>query len=96
MSAQTARMFEELRSSFDIIIIDTAPISLVADTSILAEHADTCLQVIRLNYSKRSSLKQLDAFSNNHVKQTQHIVINGEVIPRGKYYSYNYYQESKD
>lgn len=96
MSKQTASMFEVLRNSFDIIIIDTAPISLVADTSILAEHADTCLQVIRLNYSKRSALQQLDAFSNNHLKQTQHIVINGEVIPRGKYYSYNYYQESKD
>lgn len=95
MSQHTSHMFETLRNEFDIIIIDTAPISLVADTSILAEHADTCLQVIRLNYSKRAALKQLTAFSNHHSNQAQHIVINGEEMPRGKYYSYNYYSEAK-
>ena len=95
MSQHTATMFESLRNHFDIIVVDTAPLGLVADTSLLAEHSDTSLLVIRLNYSKRSTLKQLESLSRTMHNRQQHIVINGAEIPRGKYYSYNYYNENK-
>ena len=95
MSKHTASMFETLRNNFDVVIVDTAPLGLVADTSLLAEHSNTSLLVIRLNYSKRSTLKQLESLSRTMHNRQQHIVINGADIPRGKYYSYNYYNENK-
>lgn len=95
MSKHTASMFETLKSNFDVIVVDTAPLGLVADTSLLAEHSNTSLLVIRLNYSKRSTLKQLESLSRIMHNRQQHIVINGADIPRGKYYSYNYYNENK-
>jgi Mrp family chromosome partitioning ATPase len=93
MTPHTASMFETLRNNFDVIIVDTAPLGLVADTSLLADHSDTSLLVIRLNYSKRSTLKQLETLSRTMHNRQQHIVINGAEIQRGKYYSYNYYNE---
>jgi capsular exopolysaccharide synthesis family protein len=95
MSKHTASMFETLRHHFDVIVVDTSPLSLVADTSLLAEHSDTSLLVIRLNYSKRSTLKQLESLSRKMLNRQQHIVINGADIPRDKHYSYNYYSENK-
>jgi len=93
MTPHTASMFETLRNNFDVIIVDTAPLGLVADTSLLADHSDTSLLVIRLNYSKRSTLKQLETLSRTMHNRQQHIVINGAEIQRGKYYSSNYYNE---
>ena len=44
------RIIEELRKEADFIIIDTAPISLVADAEELATMADTCVIVVRQHW----------------------------------------------
>ena len=50
-------MIEELRAIFDNIIIDTAPIGVVSDTYLIAQHSDVQLYVTRANYSTRRCLK---------------------------------------
>lgn len=96
MSTNTEKMFDGLKQHFDIIIVDTAPVALVADTFLLQEYVNTSLLVVRLNYSKRSMLKHLDSLRlKPESQQSRHIVINGEIIERSKYYSYNYYRDEK-
>lgn len=51
---------EEARSKFDYIIIDNAPISLVPDGLMTSKLADSSMFIIRLNFSKKRELKEID------------------------------------
>ena len=50
MSSKVDELFEQLRKEYDYIVVDTAPVSLVSDTLIVAKHADTFAYVVRANY----------------------------------------------
>src|SRR5690606_15501128 len=47
MSNKVSEMFEELKTKFDYIIVDTAPVSLVTDTLLIANNADAFIYVVR-------------------------------------------------
>lgn len=51
------RAFEQLRSRYDYIFIDTAPVAPVADTLIINRVSDAVVYVCRVNYSKKSNLR---------------------------------------
>jgi tyrosine-protein kinase Etk/Wzc len=59
---KTQKMFEELKQSFDLIVIDTAPIGLVTDGLILSSYADLAIYLVRHNYSTVESLKICNDF----------------------------------
>jgi uncharacterized protein involved in exopolysaccharide biosynthesis/Mrp family chromosome partitioning ATPase len=40
-------LFEELRASYDLVLVDSAPLAAVADTQLLAPHVDGILYVVR-------------------------------------------------
>jgi uncharacterized protein involved in exopolysaccharide biosynthesis/Mrp family chromosome partitioning ATPase len=46
-SDSTRRLFEQLRSEFDIILVDTAPLLAVAESRIVAHHADAAIVLAR-------------------------------------------------
>ncbi len=50
-------MFESLRKEYDYIVVDTAPVSLVTDTLLIAKYADTFIYVCRSNYLDKRMLK---------------------------------------
>lgn len=56
MSTKVSEMFEELKKQFDYIIVDTAPVSLVTDTLLIAQNADAFVYVVREHYLDRSLL----------------------------------------
>lgn len=56
MSTKVSEMFEELKNQFDYIIVDTAPVSLVTDTLLIAQNADAFVYVVREHYLDRSLL----------------------------------------
>ena len=47
--AEMADLLEALRSSYDLVILDTPPSAAVADATIIAQMADECLFVVRWN-----------------------------------------------
>ena len=47
----------KLRSIFDYIIVDSAPISLVTDTLIINRIADANVYLCRVNYSSKMNIK---------------------------------------
>ena len=47
LSQKVDTLFKTIKAQYDYIIVDTAPISLVTDTLLIAKHADCFLFVIR-------------------------------------------------
>jgi Mrp family chromosome partitioning ATPase len=46
-------LFHTLKTQYDYIIVDTAPVSLVADTLLIAKHADTLFMWLSQLLEKR-------------------------------------------
>lgn len=67
---------EEARTQFDFIIIDNAPLSLVPDGLMTSKHADSSIFVIRLNYSKKRELKEIEKVVAVNTLKNAIIVIN--------------------
>ena len=53
-------LIAKLRSSYDFVVIDTPPLSLVSDAFVLARYADHTLYVIRQNFTPRIAITSLD------------------------------------
>ncbi len=53
-------LFEELSRDFDYVIIDSAPVNLVADVKLLAEYSDETLYVVRHGKTPLKVIKHLD------------------------------------
>ena len=84
-----ANKFTSLTKGFDYVVIDTAPLLSIVDTSVLLKFADFKLQVVRHQHSKMSTIDQslylveqsgedIDAFIYNAYEES------------GSYRYYNY------
>lgn len=64
-SEEMARLIADLRSAYDLVVLDCAPILAVAETRILVKHADTAVIVARAGRSAigavRSAVAQTEA-----------------------------------
>ena len=87
-------LFNELRQRYDFIIVDTAPMLATDDTSNLAQKVDTCIFVVRGDFTSmrfvRESLKRLRSRCINVLG----LVFNrGHVATKDRYYYYYEYDE---
>lgn len=57
-------LLEELKNSYDYIIVDTAPLLLVTDTFLISHLADVTVYVLRSKYTEKSLLD----FANSNVE----------------------------
>jgi len=68
-SAQTAELIQRYRSEFDVVIIDTPPMLHMADTRILASHAQGAILVVRAGVTTRDEAsKARDLFDQDRVR----------------------------
>jgi Mrp family chromosome partitioning ATPase len=58
-------LIEQLKAQFDYIIIDTPPIGLVTDASILNNYSNLCLYIVRHNYTPKKFLKYMKELIEN-------------------------------
>ena len=90
MSPKLAHLIAELRRSFDYVIIDTAPIGLVADALGLSPLVDSSIYVVRYNHTYKRQLAVIDniyrANSLNHLM----IVLNDALGADTYGYGYDY------
>jgi Mrp family chromosome partitioning ATPase len=56
-SRAMTQLLEDLRSSFDLIILDCAPVLAVADTRLAASHADATVVVVRSEKTAASAVR---------------------------------------
>jgi tyrosine-protein kinase Etk/Wzc len=91
LDEKIGQLFTYLKSNFDIIIIDSAPLGLVSDAKVLSRFADAVVFIVRQRYTPK---KQLDFINELYLKNTfpnLSLLIN-DVKLNGinSYYSYGY------
>jgi len=91
--SKTGELFKILRERFDVIIIDTPPIGLVADARMLMDYSDCHLYVVRANYTNKEHMGY--SLNNLLLENISHMgIILNDVSLKDKgygYYSAEYY-----
>lgn len=88
-SSKLAFLINELRGSFDHIIIDTPPIGLVADAFSINAMADSAICVVRYNYTVQDHIKTIDAIYETKKLNNLMLVLNDSRANINSYYGYN-------
>lgn len=94
-SKKNASIINTLKKYYDIIILDGAPISGLADSLILSTYVDKVLLVTAVNYSVKTELKNTIKALENVNAQIAGCVVNNIVPTKGHYGSYYYYGEKE-
>ncbi len=83
------KIMQVLRKKYDYIIVDTAPISLVTDSFMVARAVDATVIVCRADYSEKASFTLINEARDKKKLPNVSIVINGIDMSKKKYgYSY--------
>ncbi|WP_051228062.1 GumC family protein [Gillisia sp. JM1] len=96
LNGKLESLFEKLSDRYDYIIMDSAPLGLVSDASLLAEFSEITLLVVRHNFTPKKVVQRLD--QNHSDKNLKHagIVFNGlkkrGFIKEDSGYGYGYSQ----
>ena len=86
-SENLPRLIERLKSDFDYIIMDTAPVGMVTDTQIIGRLADVSLYICRSEYTAKSDFE----FVNEAQLPNMSVVINGiDLNSKKSGYGYGY------
>lgn len=99
LSSGIEKILNELKNSYDYVIINTTPVSLATDTIILLKKHihDIFLLVIRSGFTDKSLLDNFSKMMRKHQISSVGIILNGIKIADGSYcdYSYDYRAETK-
>lgn len=88
-------LFEKVKNEYDFVIVDTAPISLVTDTLLIADFADLFLYVTRANFLDKRMLVIPETLYNEKKLPNMAIVLNDTDSKRGYGYGYGYIEPKK-
>ena len=94
-SKKNANLLETLKKHFDIIILDGAPISGLADSLILSSYVDKVLLVSAINYTVKTELRNTIKALENVNAHLAGCIANNIVPSKGHYGSYYYYGEKE-
>lgn len=91
MNDKINKMFAELKETYDYIIVDTAPVSVVTDTLLIAKNADAFIYVVRANYLDRRLLHIPEMFYSQKKLPNMSLVLNAtDIMKKGYGYGYGY------
>lgn len=89
-SAKMKDFIEELKKTYDFIILDTPPIILVTDAQILAQYTDGCILVISSSEAEQDSVIKAKGLLEKVNAKILGVVINKMESKRNGYYHYQY------
>lgn len=88
-------LMDQLKEKYDVIVIDTSPIGLVADALSVSEFADLLVYVARVGYVKSEFMKLPQSLYNENKFKSLTVLLNGvEKLNNGYGYGYGYGQEA--
>ena len=91
-SSRLEEAIVELRKTFDYIILDTAPVSLVTDSLITGRIADLSIYVCRSEVTHKSDFELVNMLRQEHKLPHIAIVVNGVNLESKRYgYGYGHY-----
>lgn len=89
MNSKVDELFVQFKKDYDFIIVDTAPVSLVSDTLIVAKYADTFVYVVRANHIDKRMLSIPDILHRENKLPNMAFILNDTEITKG--YGYGGY-----
>ena len=89
LSSKLDEVLTYLKTRFDYIVIDNAPIGLVTDGIATIQRADFPIYVFRAGYSRKMFTQILDRLKNESQVKNLSVVLNDVDVSR-KIYAYNY------
>ncbi len=98
-SERFKELIDELRKDFDIVIIDSPPLTLFVDSAVISDNVDGSIIVLQFEYTKRETLEYTVSSLKRSGGKIIGFVVN-KVIPSPfkskSYYYYPYYKGYKD
>lgn len=88
MSSELDKLMAQLKADFDIVIIDTAPVGVVADAQIISRHSDVNLYIVRQRYTLKNNLEIVNELQQGNKMKNLYLVIND--VKKGSSYRYGY------
>lgn len=88
-----SKLLVQLKTKYEVIILDTPPVGLVSETLDLMAHVDLTLFVFRQNFSQRSFVEALNGLKGkNGIKNIYGVFngVDGKKVTYGYGYSYGY------
>ena len=83
-------LIAELRTLYDLIFIDSAPVDIVADTNIIADQADMTLFIIRSGLLERDMLPVVERFYTEKKLKNMALILNGTKVGTGRHHRQGY------
>lgn len=87
-----ARLIEQLERRYETVVVDTPPVLLTPDASLILKHVGACLPLARAGWTRQRSFRALVEQLPRH--QTLEGLLNGGRAP-GDYGDYDYYAEEE-
>jgi tyrosine-protein kinase Etk/Wzc len=85
-------LFDYLKSNFDVVVMDTAPVGMVSDAMTLSKFADATLYIVRQGHTFKKQVGMIDEFYQQGKLPKISIVLNDVKIRTGYgYYGYGRY-----
>jgi tyrosine-protein kinase Etk/Wzc len=95
LSQKVDILFKTIKAQYDYIIVDTAPVSLVTDTLLVAKHADCFIFVIRANYLEKRMLQIANDLYLEKKLPNMCLLLNDTDSTKGYGYGYGYGTKSQ-
>jgi capsular exopolysaccharide synthesis family protein len=90
-SNQMGELIPALKTRFDVVIIDSAPILVKSDALVIARYVDGLMIVLASEKTTRRAINELvEVLAKAHIKPLG-FVLNRFSIERGKYFYQQYY-----
>lgn len=90
MNGRFQEMINQAQGSYDYIVVDTAPVSLVTDTQLISDIADLFIYVVRANYLDKRLLKISRDLYREKKLPNMAMLLNDVGAGRGYGYGYGY------
>lgn len=85
------KAIETLKTNFDYVILDTAPVGMVTDTLLIGRTADLSVYVCRADYTRKAEFTLVNELSEKNKLPNLCVIINGLDLQKKKYgYYYGY------
>lgn len=89
-----AQLINDVREEYDYVFFDCPPVEVVADTSILAKHADITLFAVRVGVMEKDLLSMIEEYYQGKRFNNMGVILNGTLTANSRYgyrrYGYRY------
>ena len=93
MRDRVDELFKTVKNQYDYVIVDSAPVSLVADTLLIAKHADCFIYVARANFLEKRLLSIPNNLYSENKLPNMCILLNDTDSAKGYGYGYGVHIE---